>query len=92
VRRCKVLGFSLKQIALLAQLHRAHRGSCRKLHELLAELASHLDAKRRQIENQEKAVRALLGSCDGDKPLDECEAFAKLEGDARARVDGDSRQ
>jgi DNA-binding transcriptional MerR regulator len=79
VRRCKALGFSLKDVAVLAQLRRLHRGTCAKLHDQLAALSAQLDTKRREIEAQQRAVRALLEACSGGKALAECGALAKLE-------------
>jgi MerR family copper efflux transcriptional regulator len=79
VRACKELGFSLKEIGVLVHLRRAPRSSCTRLHERLAELSAHLDAKERQLEWQRGAVRSLLGACAGGKPLGECEAFARLD-------------
>jgi MerR family transcriptional regulator, copper efflux regulator len=79
VRRCKALGFSLREIADLVQLRRAPRSSCRQLHELLSKLSQHLDVKRQQLEVQLGSVRAMLRACDGAKPLGECEAFARLD-------------
>jgi DNA-binding transcriptional MerR regulator len=79
VRRCKSLGFSLKQVAVLVALRRAPRGSCARLHEQLADLTTQLDAKRRELEAQERAVRALQDACGGGGPLSECAALAQLE-------------
>jgi DNA-binding transcriptional MerR regulator len=79
VRRCKALGFSLKEIAVLVKLRTAPRSTCTRLHEQLAELRAQLDAKKRLLDSQLTAVRSLLGACAGGKPLADCETFARLE-------------
>ena len=79
VRRCKSLGFSLKEVAFLVQLRRRPAGSCDRVHEQLTELRAHLEASRRQLESQLSAVQALLEACGGGKPLGKCESFARLE-------------
>ena len=89
VRACKELGFSLKEIGVLVRLRQAPRGSCTKLHERLVELSTQLDAKKKQLDWQRAAVRSLLGSCGGGKPLGECGAFARLEQGERGARDKD---
>jgi DNA-binding transcriptional MerR regulator len=79
VRRCKALGFSLKEVAFLVQLRRHPAGSCARVHERLTELSAHLEAHRRQLEAQLTSVQALLEACGGGKPLGKCETFARLE-------------
>jgi len=78
VRRCKALGLSLKEIAVLVHLRRAARGSCARLHEQLSTLRSQLVTKSRQLEAQLAAVKDLLDACSEGKPIGECEAFARL--------------
>ena len=79
VRRCKELGFSLKEIAVLAKLRRSPRGSCTALHERLCDLSAALDAKWKQLASQREAVRSLLEACGGGKSLAECEAYARIQ-------------
>ncbi|HEY2509638.1 MAG TPA: MerR family transcriptional regulator [Polyangiaceae bacterium] len=79
VLRCKALGFSLKDIGVLVRLRRAPQGACDRLHERLASLHDELDAKRRTIECQLGEVSALLRSCVGGRPLQECQALVQLE-------------
>jgi MerR family copper efflux transcriptional regulator len=79
VRRCKVLGFSLKQIGVLVRMRRVRSGSCGALHAKLAELSEELDAKRRELDSMRHAVGSLLEACEGEMELGECGALARLE-------------
>ena len=78
VRRCKGLGFSLKQVGELVHLRRGHRAACGKLHDHLVELRAHLAAKQRELETQQRAVTSLLASCNGARAIGECAALAQL--------------
>jgi MerR family copper efflux transcriptional regulator len=79
VRRCKELGFSLKEIAVLVKLRRSPRSSCTELHERLSELSAALDAKWKQLASQRDAVRSLLEACEGGKSLADCEAYVRIQ-------------
>ncbi len=78
VRRCKALGFRLKEIGALVQMRRAPGGSCDGVHQRLAELRSHLVAKQQQVEAQLTAVQSLLDACGGGVPVARCQAMAHL--------------
>ena len=82
VRRCKALGFRLKEIGVLVQLRRTPGVSCGRVHERLAELRAHLVTKQQQLEAQLASVQSLLGACPGGQTLGRCEAFARLGRDS----------
>lgn len=79
VRRCKALGFRLREIAVLVQLRASGAGSCGALHESLRELRGRLDAEKAEIEARLASVASLLGACDGKSSPSACGAFAALE-------------
>jgi DNA-binding transcriptional MerR regulator len=81
VRRCKDLGFRLRDIAVLAQLRRepASTRSCDRVHEELSRLSERLDIERREVEYRLVSVRSLLTACAGGRPLTECPAFASID-------------
>jgi DNA-binding transcriptional MerR regulator len=79
VRRCKALGFRLKEIAFLVQVRRTAGSSCTKVHEELAELRAYLEAKQQQLETQLGSVRSMLEACSGGQPINKCRTFARLE-------------
>ena len=78
MRHCKRLGFSLKQIAELVRLRHASRATCGKLHERLAELSVQLAVKQRELEEQQRTVKALLRACVGGRPIESCPALSRL--------------
>lgn len=79
VRRCKDLGFRLRDIAVLAQLRRDGSPRCDRLHEELSRLTERLDAERREIEGRLVSVRTLLTACAGGRSLSDCGSFAAIE-------------
>ena len=78
VRRCKALGFNLKDIACLVDLRRKPGGSCGKVHEHLAALRAHLEDEKQQVESQLAQVETLLEACGGGQTLGKCETLARL--------------
>jgi len=79
VRRCKSLGFHLKEIALLVHLRRTPGCMCTKVHQSLVELRAQLEAKQQQLDLQLGSVRTLLDACTGGQSLAKCQTFARLE-------------
>jgi DNA-binding transcriptional MerR regulator len=78
VRRCKALGFTLKEIAALVRLKRTPRATSAPFHAQLSTLGARLDGKMRELEAQLDALRELIDACPPDTPLAQCEAFARL--------------
>jgi MerR family mercuric resistance operon transcriptional regulator len=79
VRRCKGLGFALKDIGLLVSIRRSRSRSCTHLHELVAEAIHVLDAKKQTIELRRDALARMLEACSAPGTLRQCRMLAAFE-------------
>ncbi len=79
IRRCKGLGFALKDIALLVSIRRSRSRSCAQLHELVAEAIHVLDAKKQTIELRRDALARMLEACAARGALRDCGTLAAFE-------------
>ncbi len=79
IRRCKGLGFALKDIALLVSIRRSRSRSCAHLHELVAEAIHVLDAKKQTIELRRDALARMLEACPARGALRDCSTLAAFE-------------
>jgi MerR family mercuric resistance operon transcriptional regulator len=79
IRRCKGLGFAVKEIAPLVALRRAPSQSCKVLHHVVTNAIHVLDAKKRLIEQRRTALANMLEECSGDRTLRECRVLAAFE-------------
>lgn len=79
IRRCKGLGFALKDIALLVSIRRSGARSCAQLHELVAEAIHVLDAKKQTIELRRAALACMLEACSAEGTLRDCRMLAAFE-------------
>lgn len=79
IRRCKGLGFPVKDIEPLVALMRAPSRNCRSLHERVEQAIHVLDAKKQMIEMRRDALARMLESCDANGNLSHCRVLAALE-------------
>jgi DNA-binding transcriptional MerR regulator len=79
IRRCKGLGFSMKDIAPLLALRRTPSKHCIRLHEMVEEAIHVLDAKKRMIEMRRDALARMLEACSNHGSLSDCDLLAALE-------------
>lgn len=79
IRRCKGLGFPLKDIASLVHLRGSRARSCAKLHEMLTQAVHVLDAKKQVIEMRRAALSRMLEACSAGSKLSHCGVLAALE-------------
>lgn len=80
IRRCKGLGFSLKDIGGLVAIRRAPPGKrCNALHEMVTQAIHVLDAKKRFIEMRRGALARMLEECSGEGSLRDCRTLAAFE-------------
>jgi MerR family copper efflux transcriptional regulator len=79
IRRCKGLGFSLKDIAPLVAMRRASTRRCEALHGLVAEAIHVLDAKKQMIEMRRAALARMLDQCSAKGEMRDCQVLAALE-------------
>lgn len=79
IRRCKGLGFPLKDIAPLVHMRSGRSRSCGQLHEMVTQAIHVLDAKRQVIEMRRAALSRMLDGCPADGHLADCRVLAALE-------------
>jgi MerR family mercuric resistance operon transcriptional regulator len=79
IRRCKGLGFSMKDIAPLLALRRSPSRRCSRLHEMVEQAMHVLDAKKRMIEMRRAALSRMLEACVNEGNLSDCILLAALE-------------
>ncbi len=79
IRRCKGLGFPLKDIAPLVSMRGSRSRSCGRLHELLTQAIHVLEAKKQVIEMRRAALMRMLDGCHADGHLTDCGILAALE-------------
>lgn len=79
IRRCKGLGFPLKDIAPLVHMRSSRARTCGRLHELVTEAIHVLDAKKQVIEMRRAALSRMLDGCSASGHLADCGVLAALE-------------
>lgn len=79
IRRCKGLGFPLKDIAPLVHLRNARSRGCGRLHEMVTQAIHVLDAKKQVIEMRRAALSKMLDGCPASGHLANCGVLAALE-------------
>jgi DNA-binding transcriptional MerR regulator len=81
IRRCKGLGFPLKDIAPLLELRgsQARGRGCGRLHDMLTQAIHVLDAKKQVIEMRRAALSRMLDGCATAGHLSDCGVLAALE-------------
>ena len=81
IRRCKGLGFPLKDIAPLVLLRngRSRGRGCGRLHEMVTQAIHVLDAKKEVIEMRRAALSKMLDGCPASGHLANCGVLAALE-------------
>lgn len=79
IRRCKGLGFPLKDIAPLVSMRGSRARSCERLHDLLTQAIHVLEAKKQVIEMRRAALTRMLDGCPADGHLADCGILAALE-------------
>jgi MerR family mercuric resistance operon transcriptional regulator len=79
IRRCKGLGFSMKEIGPLLDMRRSPSRGCTKLHEMVEQAIHVLDAKKRVIEMRRAALLRMLEACSKPGNLSDCTLLAALE-------------
>jgi DNA-binding transcriptional MerR regulator len=79
IRRCKGLGFSMKEIAPLLAMRRTRSRHCSRLHKVVEEAIHVLDAKKRVIELRRAALSRMLEACANEGDLSDCTLLAALE-------------
>jgi MerR family mercuric resistance operon transcriptional regulator len=81
VRRCRDLGFSIKEIKSLIALADQRDQPCRSVASIASQHLAEVRAKRTDLGRLEQALDALAGSCDDGRVAD-CKIL-----DALTRVD-----
>ena len=83
IRRCKELGFTLAEIAEIAELlslsvdrHGDMRGVKRKAEQRLAQV----EHKIRELQRVRRGLEKLVAACPGHGELDECPIIGALSG------------
>jgi MerR family mercuric resistance operon transcriptional regulator len=79
IRRCKGLGFPLKDIAPLVHMRGSRARSCGRLHDMVTEAIHVLDAKKQVIEMRRAALSRMLDGCSSKGNLSDCALLAALE-------------
>jgi DNA-binding transcriptional MerR regulator len=79
IRRCKGLGFPLKDIAPLVHMRSSRARTCGRLHDVVTEAIHVLDAKKQVIEMRRAALSRMLESCAAEGDMSDCALLAALE-------------
>jgi DNA-binding transcriptional MerR regulator len=80
VRRCRELGFSLKQIKDLLQLSAAQSPTCADVCNVAADHFKQVESKISDLKRLAAELRRIASSCDGKRPSAECRLIASLKG------------
>lgn len=79
IRRCKGLGFALKDIAPLVDMRGSRSRNCGRLHEVVKQAIHVLDAKKQVIEMRRAALSRMLDACTAEVHLADCGVLAAME-------------
>lgn len=77
IRRAKLLGFSLQEIAELLALNDGI-GLRKSVRAITAQRLKELDSKIKELERMRHTLSKLLGACHGDGPLPGCPIIEAL--------------
>jgi DNA-binding transcriptional MerR regulator len=79
VRRCRELGFSLKQIKDLLQLSATQSPTCADVCNVAADHLKEVESRISDLKCLAAELRRIASSCDGKRPSAECRLIASLK-------------
>ncbi len=78
IKRAKVLGFSLKEIAELLRLEASDETTAADVRERAEAKLEDLEERIRALQRMRRALRKLVESCPGQGPLSDCSILRAL--------------